>query len=153
MGVRGLAGSTAIDPSPAIAPVLIQGGGGKAVTALVDGTGAQQHPLHAGGKHGISGVEGELTIPDLMGQTDLPLLRGVTLLRTVQIGHPDRRPMRAQDFLDHALARSTWSGSGCRGRPPPARPTLASRRGPFAGRGGCWPYVFARAAHWNSWRP
>src|SRR5262245_12248305 len=27
-----------------------------------------------------------------------------------------------------AWAMTTWSGSGCRGLPPPARPTLASRR-------------------------
>ena len=32
-----------------------------------------------------------------------------------------------------AWAMMTWSGSGCRGRPPPARPTLASRRVPVRG--------------------
>ena len=44
-------------------------------------------------------------------QTDNPGLGGpnrpaspprVVLLRTIEIGHPDRRPMRPQDFLDHA---------------------------------------------------
>jgi hypothetical protein len=70
----------------------------------VDGKSAQQHQLHARGTHEISGFVGELTIPDLMGQTDLPWLCGVILLGTVQIGHPDRRPMRAQDLWHHALS-------------------------------------------------
>ena len=31
------------------------------------------------------------------------MLCGVVLLRTVESGHPKRRPMRPQDFVDHAL--------------------------------------------------
>ena len=104
VGVRGLAGYTAVDTSPEIAPILVQGRGGEGVTAFVDGKGTPQHPLHAGGKHRIPRLKGKLTIPELMGQTDLPCLRGVMLLGTVQIGHPDRRTMVTQDFVDDPMA-------------------------------------------------
>ena len=110
MGVGGLERHTVGDTSPEIALVLVQGGSGEGVTAFVDGKGAQQHPLHAGGKHGIPGVEGELTIPDLMGQTDLPLRCGVLLLGTVQIGDPDGRPMPRTSWITPCprLGRITW---------------------------------------------
>ena len=94
----------AVDTPLEITPVLIQRGGRQGVTALVNGKRPQQHRLHARGKHGIPGLEGKLTIPQLMGQTDLPVLGRVVLLGTVEIGHPDRRPMVAQDFLDHPVA-------------------------------------------------
>ena len=66
--------------------------------------GTQEHRLHPWGKPGIASVDGTLTIPDLVGQTDLPVLRGVVLLGTVEIRDPERRPMCAQDVVDHALA-------------------------------------------------
>ena len=39
-----------------------------------------------------------------MGQTDLPLLRGVVLLGTVEIGDPDGGAMIAEDFVDDPVA-------------------------------------------------
>ena len=104
VGVGGLECQTAVDTPLQITPILIQGGGREGITTLVNGKGPQEHGLYPWRKHGISRVEGKLTIPDLVGQTDLPVRSGVILLRTREIGHPDRRPMRTQDFLDHALS-------------------------------------------------
>ena len=90
MGIGGLAGETAVHTPLEITAVLIQGRGGQGVTAFVNGKRAQQHGLHARGKHGVPCLDGKLTIPQLMGQTDLPLLRGMVLLGTVWWGD-DRR--------------------------------------------------------------
>ena len=104
MGVGGLAGETAVHTPLEITAVLIQRRGGQGVTAFVNGKRAQQHGLHAGGKHRVPCLEGKLTIPQLMGQTDLPLLGRVVLLGTVEIGDPDGGAMFAQDFLDDPVA-------------------------------------------------
>src|ERR1700752_4943506 len=73
VGVGGLEREIAVDTPLQITPVLIQGGGREGVTTLVDGKGTQEHRLHPWGKHGIASVDGKLTIPDLVGQTDLPV--------------------------------------------------------------------------------
>jgi hypothetical protein len=104
MGIGGLAGETAVHTPLEITAVLIQRRGGQGVTAFVNGKGAQQQGLYPGRKPGISRVDGKLTIPPLMGQTDLPVLSGVVLLGTIKIGDPDRWPMRTQDLLDHPVA-------------------------------------------------
>jgi hypothetical protein len=104
VGAGGLELETAVDTPLQIPPVLIQGGGREGVTTLVDGKSTQAHCLHPWGEHGIASVDDKLTIPDLVDQTDLPVLRGVVLLGTVEIRYLDRRPMCAQDFVDHALA-------------------------------------------------
>jgi hypothetical protein len=70
----------------------------------VDGKGAQQYRLHRRGKHGIPRLEGQLTVPELMGQTDLPWLGRVVLLRTLEVGDPYRRSMVTQDLLDDPVA-------------------------------------------------
>jgi hypothetical protein len=67
VGGRGLEGSTAVDPAPEIAAVLLQGGGGEEVATFVDREGAQEHRLQAWRKPGIPRLEGKLTIPDWMG--------------------------------------------------------------------------------------
>ena len=128
VGVGRLARYTAVDTPAEIAPVLIQGGGGQGVSALVDGKGAQQHRLHARRKHGIAGLDGKLANPQLMGQTDLPVLSRVLLLGTVEIRDPDRR-FDVRPGLPGLRPAPDWAGShGCR----PARsetpiPTAAAR--------------------------
>ena len=74
------------------------------VTTCVDVNATQEHRLHPWGEHGIARVDGKLTIPDLVGQTDLPLLRGVVLVGAVTIRYPAGRSLCAQDFMAHALA-------------------------------------------------
>ena len=93
VGVGGLERETAVDTPLQITPVLIQGGGRQGVTTFVDGKGPQEHRLHPWRKHGIARVDGKLTIPDLVGQTDLPVLRRVVLLRTDR----DRTPRSSAD--------------------------------------------------------
>ena len=102
MQVRGLAGYTALATAPEIPLGLLQGGGSEGVATVVESKGAQEYRLHPWRTHRIPGLDGKLTIPHLRGQTDLPLLRRVVRLGTLESGHPDRRPRRSQDFLDHA---------------------------------------------------
>ena len=80
MGGRGLAGETAVHTPLEITAVLLQGRGGPGVTTCVNGERAQQDGLHARGIHGVPSLDGQLTIPPWMGQTDLPVLRRVVLL-------------------------------------------------------------------------
>ena len=66
---------------------------------------ARRNPAFIRGAHPrVPGCDGERTIAYLMGPTALPLLRGVGPVRTVELGHPDRRRMHAQAVVDHALA-------------------------------------------------
>src|SRR5215218_7126329 len=70
----------------------------------MDGKSAQEHRLHPRRTHRIPRLEGTLTIPPLMGQTDLPWRSRVLLLRMTEIGHPEGRAMVAQDFVDDLVA-------------------------------------------------
>ena len=108
VGVGGLERETAVDTPLQITPVLIQGGGCYGVTTLVDFKGTQQHRLHARGKHRIPCLEGKLTILDLIGQTDWPLLGRAMLLGTTEFGHPDSRSMAAQDLV-HDPVDPAWA--------------------------------------------
>ena len=60
----------------------------------------QQDGLHARGKEGIPGIESTLAIPQLMGQTDLPVRGRVVPLGTIELGDPGGRSMVAQDVSD-----------------------------------------------------
>jgi hypothetical protein len=102
--VSGLECETAVDTSLQITPVLIQGGGRQGVTTRVNSKGPQEHRLHPWHKHRIASVDGKPAIPHLVGSTDLPVRSGMVLLRTIEIGHPQRRPMRSQHCLDHAMS-------------------------------------------------
>ena len=94
MGIGRLAGETAgHTPLEITAVLILQRSGGQGVTAFVNGKRAQQQGLHPGRKHSISRVDGKLTIPQLMGQTDLPVLSGVVVLGTREI----RRPRSSAD--------------------------------------------------------
>jgi hypothetical protein len=104
VGIGGLERETAVDTALQITPVLIQGGSRQGVTTRVKGKGSQEHRLHPWREHGIASVDSKPAIPDLGGSTDLPVRSGVVLLRTLEIGHPDRRPMRPQHFVDDALS-------------------------------------------------
>ena len=95
MSIAGLAGETAVHTPLEITAVLIQCRGRQGVPALVNRKRPQQYGLHARGKDGIPGLESKLAIPQLVGQTDLPVLGRVVLLGTVEIGDPDGRAMVA----------------------------------------------------------
>jgi hypothetical protein len=70
----------------------------------VDGTRAQEHRFHPRRKHRIPRLAGKLTIPQLMGSTDLPVRSRVLFLRPIKVGHPDGRAMVAQDVVDDPVA-------------------------------------------------
>jgi hypothetical protein len=68
------------------------------------GKGPQAQGLPPRGTHGIPRLKGQVAIPQLMRSTDLPLLSGVVLVGTVEVGHPHDRTMSAQPLLAHPVA-------------------------------------------------
>ena len=64
-------------------------------------TAPQQQHLHARREDRITRVDGVLTIAPLVRQADLPEI-GMALLGTVEVGHPDARPMAGQHLGHHA---------------------------------------------------
>ena len=80
-----------------------------------DDHGAKQQRLHARGEDGITGLDGELAVPQLMGEADLPGV-GMALLGAVEVRDPNggamavhhlgddgRRPALADDVDDHGV--------------------------------------------------
>ena len=76
---------------------------GQIAVAAGEHHGAQQQRLHARREHRVTRVDGILTIAQLVRQAALPLL-GMSLLRAVEIGDPQRRAMPAQHLGHHARA-------------------------------------------------
>jgi hypothetical protein len=93
-----------VDTPLQITPILIQGGSPEGVTPFVDGPGTQQSRLHPRGKQRLPRLDGNLTGPELLGQTHLPWLGWVVLVRTRAVGAPYRRSMVTQDLVDDPVA-------------------------------------------------
>ena len=89
---------------------MMQCGFGQPATALVNRKGPQQDQLHPGGGGGGGGkdlipcFDSKLAIAQLVRKTNLLLAGRMVALRTVQVRHPDLRPMFAQNFLNHSVA-------------------------------------------------
>jgi hypothetical protein len=94
--------------------------------------GAQQQPLHARGKNRVSRVNGILAVAQLMRQADLPEI-GMALLRTIEIRHPDARPMARHHLSDHrggaAVAYNVDHDLIVLEHPVPVRPPIDAHRG------------------------
>ena len=65
--------------------------------------GPEQQRLHAWREDGVSGIDGELAIAELVGEAHLPQV-GMTLLGAEQVRHPDGRAMAAHHLGHHAGA-------------------------------------------------
>ncbi len=63
--------------------------------------GTQQQRLHAWGEDRITRLDGVFAVTQLVRQTDLPEI-GMPLLRAIQVGDPDARPMARHRLGDHA---------------------------------------------------
>ena len=62
--------------------------------------GAQQQRLHAWGENRITRLDGIFAVTQLVRQADLPEI-GMTLLRAIQVGDPDARPVARHRLGDH----------------------------------------------------
>jgi hypothetical protein len=80
----------------------------QAAAPAADGDGVEQDLFDGRGEDGIAGLDGEVTIAQLVSQADLPRF-GMAALGAVEIGDPDLRARTATGTARARLGRMTCS--------------------------------------------